>query len=408
MNDVIASGERKMKWVESHMPVVNKVLLRFKEERPFEGVPVACCLHLEAKTAFAAFVLHEAGAKVSICGSNPLTTQDDVAAALKNRGVKVNARYGQSSEDYFENLNKTLDISPALVIDDGGDLAYALHTHRRELLPDVKGLCEETTTGVVRLNAMEREGALCFPAIAVNDACCKYLFDNRYGTGQSTLDGIMRTTNLIIAGKTVVIAGYGWCGRGIAMRAKGMGANIIVTEVDPIKAIEAHMDGFRVMIMKDAAVRGDIFITATGCNNVITKDHFKLMKDGAILANAGHFDVEVDVAGLEEISKEKRIARTNITSYRLDDSWLHVLGEGRLVNLACADGHPAEIMDMSFALQLLSAEYLLLAHLEKRVYPVPEYIDKSVARMKLESESMSIDVLTPEQEDYLSSWRHGT
>lgn len=408
MDELLESGEKKIEWVASHMPVVSTILDRMRAQRPFKGEKISCCLHLEAKTAYMAYVLKEAGATVAICGSNPLTTQDDVAAALAARGVIVNARYGLSTEEYIENLNKTVDIFPSVVIDDGGDLACLIHTERRDVLGTVKGLCEETTTGVIRLKAMEHDGTLSFPAIAVNDACCKYLFDNRYGTGQSTLDGIMRTTNLIIAGKNVVVAGYGWCGKGIAMRAKGMGARVIVAEVDPIKALEAHMDGFGVMRMEDAAPIGDIFITATGCRDVITSCHFLLMKDGAILSNSGHFNVEVNVSELAALASESKISRNNIQSYKVGDSWLHVLGEGRLVNLACADGHPAEIMDMSFALQILSAEYLVTTTLKPKVYSVPVEIDNSVARIKLESESISIDSLTEKQVRYLNSWGDGT
>lgn len=407
-NDLVASGERKIRWAASHMPVVSALEKQFASKRPFEGASVSCCLHLEAKTAYMAYVLHKGGAQVALCGSNPLTTQDDVAYALHERGITVNARYGIDDEEYYRNLNKTLDIGPSVIIDDGGDLAHLVHTERDELLPSVRGLCEETTTGVIRLKAMEREGSLKFPAFAVNDAKCKYLFDNRYGTGQSTLDGIMRTTNLIIAGKVFVVAGYGWCGRGIAMRAKGLGANVVVTEVDPIKAIEAHMDGFRVMTMDEAAPIGDIFVTATGCNKVIRQRHFITMKDGAILANAGHFNVEVDVVGLEQLAEEQRFSRKDIMSYRIGDKWLHLLGEGRLVNLACADGHPAEIMDMSFALQLLCATHILGHDLEPRVYGVPHDIDERVARMRLSASSISIDELDEEQCAYLSSWRHGT
>jgi len=408
MKDMIVSGNRKIDWVEAHMPVVSSILERFREERPLDGIDVSCCLHLEAKTAFTAYVLKEGGANVAICGSNPLTTQDDVAAALAGRGVTVNARYGQPKDEYRDNINKALDIGPDVIIDDGGDLAYAVHTDRRELLGSIRGLCEETTTGVLRLKAMEADGTLQLPTIAVNDAQCKHLFDNRYGTGQSTLDGIMRTTNLIISGKNVVVAGYGWCGKGVAMRARGMGAKVIVTEVDPIKAIEAHMDGFQVMAMSDAAALGDIFITVTGCRDVITSEHFASMKDNAILSNSGHFDVEVNVVDLAEMADEVKESRDNIMSYNVGGKWLHVLGEGRLVNLACADGHPAEIMDMSFALQLLSSEYLVGNELSPAVYPVPREIDLKVAWLKLEAESIGIDTLTPDQESYLRSWGHGT
>ncbi|MHC1604947.1 MAG: adenosylhomocysteinase [Candidatus Methanofastidiosia archaeon] len=408
MNDIVESGNRKIDWVENNMPVVAIIRKRFKKEKPFNGFSVSCCLHLEAKTAFTAIVLKEGGADVAICGSNPLTTQDDVAKALKRRGVNVFARYGQSQEEYYENLNRTLDIRPEVIIDDGADLASLVHRERRELLDGICGLCEETTTGVIRLNAMEKDGTLSFPAVAVNNAKCKYLFDNRYGTGQSTLDGIMRTTNLVVAGKNFVVAGYGWCGKGIAMRARGMGAKVIVAEVNPIRAIEAHMDGFEVMKMEQACSIGDIFVTATGCKNVIVKRHFEKMKSGAILANAGHFNVEIDVSGLEEVANNKKESRRNITSYQIGNRWLHLLGEGRLVNLACADGHPVEIMDMSFSLQLLSAEFVTKNPLENKVYPVPEAIDRAVARMKLEADNIEIDTLDDSQKKYLNAWNQGT
>ena len=344
---------------------------------------------------------------MAVTGSNPLSTQDAVAAALAEEGLKVYAWHGASEEEYNEHLNQALDFGPHIIIDDGGDLVHMLHTSRTDLKDGVIGGCEETTTGVLRLRAREREGQLAFPMFSVNDAYCKYLFDNRYGTGQSVWDGIMRTTNLIVAGKNVVIAGYGWCGKGVAMKAKGLGANVIITEVDPVKALEAVMDGFRVMTMDEAASIGDIFITVTGCIKVIRKEHFKKMKDGVLLANAGHFDVEVWKPGLEELCVDKKPMRKNIMGYVMEDGRiLNLLAEGRLVNLASGDGHPAEIMDMSFALQALCARYVMEneGRLQNRVYQVPEEIDQRVARMKLASMGIQIDTLTPEQAEYLKTY----
>ncbi|MCL0100851.1 adenosylhomocysteinase [Peptococcaceae bacterium] len=402
-------GRLKIDWVKEHMPVLNAIRERFEREKPFSGVRVAICIHLEAKTAYLAEVMAAGGADVSISGSNPLSTQDDVAAALAVAGIKVHSWYKATDEEYREHLNKVLDNQPEIIIDDGGDLVELLHTERRELLENVKGGCEETTTGVIRLKALEKQGELKFPMIAVNDAMCKYLFDNRYGTGESVMSGIMRTTNLIVAGKTVVVMGYGWCGKGVAMRAKGLGARVIVTEIDSIKAIEAYMDGFVVMNSVKAARHGDIFITVTGCKNVITKQHYEVMKDGAIMCNAGHFDVEIDKSALNELAVNVRTVRKNIEEFSLSDGRkLYLLAEGRLVNLAAGDGHPAEIMDMSFALQALSAEYLLQNYsgLQNKVYYVPEEIDKKVADMKLKSMGIQIDELTAEQEQYLLSWQH--
>jgi len=401
------SGHRKIEWVKGYMPVLSAIEKEFIKEQPFSGKKIVMSIHLEAKTAYLGKVLKAGGAEVSITGSNPLSTQADVAAALVEDGLNVYAWYNATPEEYMQHLNAALNIQPDIVIDDGGDLVHLLHGERKELLPNIIGGCEETTTGVLRLRAREREGLLRFPMISVNDAYCKYLFDNRYGTGQSVWDGIMRTTNLIVAGKNVVVAGYGWCGKGVAMKAKGLGANVIVCEIDPIKAIEAYMDSFRVMSMDEAAPIGDIFVTVTGCTKVITGRHYKVMKNGALLANAGHFDVEVWKPDLEALCKEKKVMRNNIMGYVMEDGRvINLLADGRLVNLAAGDGHPAEIMDMSFALQALSAKYINdnKGKLENRVYDVPEEIDKRVAHMKLESMGINIDKLTCEQEEYLRGW----
>ena len=400
-------GQARINWVKGYMPLLNELEKEFERDKPFKGKKISLSIHLEAKTAYLALVLAKGGAEVAVTGSNPLSTQDPVAAALAEKGLSVYAWYGATEEEYFDHLNKTLDFAPNIIIDDGGDLVHLLHTTRKDLAKDVLGGCEETTTGVLRLRAREREGVLSFPMISVNDAYCKYLFDNRYGTGQSVWDGIMRTTNLIVAGKNIVVAGYGWCGKGVANKAKGLGANVIVTEVDPIKAIEAVMDGFRVMSMDQAASIGDIFITVTGCNKVIREEHFKKMKDGVLLANAGHFDVEVYKPDLEKLAVQRKEMRKNIEGFVMEDGRvLNLLAEGRLVNLASGDGHPAEIMDMSFALQALSAKYIVENHsqLENRVYEVPEEIDRRVANMKLEAMDINIDTLTKEQEDYLRGW----
>ena len=401
-------GRAKIEWVSRFMPVLNIIKREFERDRPFDGLRIACCLHLEMKTAFLALVLRDAGAKVSVAGSNPLTTQDDVAAALADDGVHVYAWRGETEEEYYANLERALSIQPDIIIDDGGDLGVMLHTKRKDLLGRVIGGAEETTSGVKRYKALEADGILSFPVIAVNDSKCKYLFDNRYGTGQSTIDGILRATNLLLAGRNIVIAGYGWVGRGLAMRISGMGGNVIVTEVDPIRALEARMDGFTVMPMSRAAEIGDIFITATGNINVIRREHFERMKDGVILANAGHFDVEISKRDLEEIAVEKAEPRPNITEYRLRDGRrIYLLCEGRLVNLAAADGHPADIMDLSFSLQALAARYIAEKHgeMKKRVYVLPEEIDRKVAAYKLESMGISIDRLTEEQLGYLKSWK---
>jgi adenosylhomocysteinase len=401
------TGHQKIDWVKEYMPVLSAIEKSFLAEKPFAGKKITVSIHLEAKTAYLAKVLKAGGAEVAVTGSNPLSTQDDIAAALVEDGLHVYAWYNATDWEYNMHLNAALDIEPDIVIDDGGDLVHLLHTTRTELLPNIIGGSEETTTGVLRLRAREREGLLKFPMLSVNDAYCKYLFDNRYGTGQSVWDGIMRTTNLIVAGKNVVVIGYGWCGKGVAMKAKGLSANVIVCEIDPIKAIEAYMDGFKVMPSLEAAKRGDFFVTVTGCEKVLTGAHFKNMKNGAVLANAGHFDVEIWKPELEELSKNKKVMRNNIMGYIMeDDRIINLLAEGRLVNLAAGDGHPAEIMDMSFALQALSAKYINDngSKLENKVYEVPEEIDKKVADMKLKGMGVEIDSLTPEQTEYLRGW----
>lgn len=402
------SGHLKIDWVKQHMPVLNRIRERFEREQPFKGLRVAISLHLEAKTAYLAKVIKAGGAEVVITGSNPLSTQDDICAALVEDGIQVFARYNPTPEEYKEHLIKTLETKPHLLIDDGGDLVSILHAERPDLLTNIRGGAEETTTGILRLKALAKAGELKFPMIAVNDALCKHLFDNRYGTGQSVWDAINHTTNLVVAGKTVVVAGYGWCGRGVAMRAKGLGAKVIVTEFDPVKAIEAYMDGFEVMEMKEAARLGDYFVTVTGNKDCIHKEHYEVMKDGAILANAGHFDVEINKVDLEEMATSKRVVRQNIEEYTLADGRkLYLLAEGRLVNLAAGNGHPAEIMDMTFALQAASLEYANKHYqeLEPKVIPVPEEIDQLVATYKLEALGITIDKLTQEQREYLESWK---
>lgn len=399
------SGRDKIDWVRSYMPILNAIEKEFREAKPFDGMKIAMSIHLEAKTAYLAEVLMAGGAKVQVTGCNPLSTQDDVAAALAEEGFVVNAHHGASDEQYREDLVRTLDFHPDLLIDDGGDLISLLHGACREYGDRLIGGCEETTTGIHRLLARERAGLLDYPMMDVNDADCKHLFDNRYGTGQSTLDGIMNATNLIIAGKTVVVAGYGWCGKGFAMRAKGMGAVVVVTEIDPIKALEATMDGFTVLPMREAAKIGDLFVTLTGCRDVLTREHFEVMKDGALLANSGHFDVEINKEDLAALATEIRERKPNIRGYRMADGrMLNLLADGRLVNLAAGNGHPAEIMDMSFGIQAKSLEYLAKTRgtLENKVYAVPAEIDKAVATIKLAAESVQIDVLTPEQTAYLN------
>ncbi|MBP2201036.1 adenosylhomocysteinase [Methanococcus voltae] len=403
-------GHMKMEWAKNHMPVLASIREEFKKTKPFEGVKLGMALHLEAKTAILAETLMEGGAKIIITGCNPLSTQDDVAAACVERGMEVYAWRGETNEEYYENLNKVLDAKPDVVIDDGADLIFLLHTKRTELLDSIMGGCEETTTGVIRLKAMAQEGALKFPVINVNDADTKHLFDNRYGTGQSALDGILRTTNLLMAGKTVVVAGYGWCGRGVAMRADGHGANVIVTEVDPIRALEARMDGYQVMPMCEACKLGDVFVTTTGCKDILRTEHFLLMKDGAVLSNAGHFDNEIDKNNLNDLASEVTVVRNNIEEYNINNKRIYLLGEGRLVNLACADGHPCEVMDMSFANQALGAKNIVENHknMENSVYEIPYEQDAKIALLKLKSMGSEIDELTPEQKKYLNDWKEGT
>ena len=401
------SGEKKIEWARRNMPLLGLIGGEFKRTKPFAGLKITLSVHMEAKTACLCRMLADAGAEMHVTGCNPLSTQDDVAAALASRGMDVHAWHGATAEEYEAHLAAALSCGPHIIIDDGGDLVNLIHTKLRELIPGVIGGCEETTTGVIRLRSMQRDGELMFPMITVNNARCKYLFDNRYGTGQSAWDGVIRTTNLVVSGKRVVVAGYGWCGRGIAMRAKGYGARVIVCEVDPVKALEAMMDGFEVMPMEEAARVGDMFITSTGCRDVITEKHFPLLKDGAVLCNAGHFNVEVDVAWLDSHAVKKEEQKPNIMGYTLENGrTVYVLAEGRLVNLASGDGHPVEIMDMSFAIQALSAKYLADNRdtVEPGVIPVPEEVDLFVARKKLEACGLSIDELTAEQKKYLDSW----
>ena len=398
------SGELKINWVERNMPVLRALGEDFRKTKPFAGLKIALSVHLEAKTAYLCRVLEMGGAEMYVTGSNPLSTQDDVAAALAAGGMQVFALYGCTMEEYEECLCSVLEIGPNIIIDDGGDLVHLMHTKYADLIPQVIGGCEETTSGIHRLMIMAREGTLRFPMVMVNEADCKHMFDNRYGTGQSVWDGIMRTTNLVVAGKYVVVSGYGWCGKGVSLRAKGLGAKVIVTETDPIRALEAVMDGYEVMPMSEAAKIGDIFCTVTGCSGVITSEHFQLLKDGAILSNAGHFDVEVDMAALEKLAVRKYEARHNIQGYVLPNGkTVFTIAEGRLVNLAAADGHPAEIMDMSFAVQALSAEYLARnrGKLSERLISFPRELDEAVAARKLRSMGVSIDSLSSEQKEYL-------
>ncbi len=398
------SGAHKIEWVKRNMPLLRSLEREFSAAKPFEGIKIALSVHLEAKTAYLCRVLAAGGAQMYVTGSNPLSTQDDVAAALAQDGLEVFAWHGCTEDEYREHLSHVLQHHCNIIIDDGGDLVHLLHTDYQDQLPYVIGGCEETTTGILRLRAMDRRKELKFPMVLVNDADCKHLFDNRYGTGQSVWDGINRTTNLIVAGKIVVVAGYGWCGKGVSMRAKGLGARVIVTEVDPIKAIEAIMDGFDVMPMNEAAPLGDLFITVTGCEKVIGAEAFRRMKNGAILCNAGHFDVEIDMKALNAMAEEKAEQRANIMGYRIGkDRWVYVLGEGRLVNLACGDGHPAEIMDMSFAIQALSARYLVEhgGELTEKLISVPEEVDRDVAMRCVHFLGKEIDRLTPEQKRYL-------
>ena len=405
-------GRRRIDWAEREMPVLRQIRERFANERPLQGMRIAACLHVTTETAKLMHTLHDGGAEVVLTASNPLSTQDDVAAALVTHyEIPVFAIKGEDNVTYYKHINAALDFAPHITMDDGADLVSTLHKDRREMLENVVGGTEETTTGVIRLRAMAADGALEFPVIAVNDAMTKHFFDNRYGTGQSTIDGIVRATNVLLAGKNFVVAGYGWCGRGLAMRARGMGANVIVTEVDPLPALEALMDGFRVMPMVDAASIGDIFVTLTGDINVVDKHHFEAMKDGAIVANSGHFNVELNIPALEEMAQEKKLVRPFVEQYVLqDERRINILGEGRLINLASAEGHPASVMDMSFANQALSLEHMVknAESMDRRVYSVPEEIDRDIARLKLEAMAVKIDTLTQEQVAYLNSWEEGT
>ena len=406
------AGKRRVEWAFQSMPVLQTIRKQFIKTQPLAGIRISACLHVTTETANLMMTLRDGGAAPVLCASNPLSTQDNVAATLvRDYNIPVFAIKGESNEVYYSHISAAADHRPHITMDDGCDLVTTLHTSRRDLLEGVLGGTEETTTGVIRLRAMAKEEVLRYPVIAVNDALTKHLFDNRYGTGQSTVDGIIRATNILMAGLNVVVAGYGWCGRGVAMRARGMGANVIITEVDPIKGIEALMDGFRVMSMLEAAEIGDLFVTLTGNKNVITREHFERMKSGAILCNSGHFNVEIDLDTLERIASSRRTVREFVEEFALRDGRrVNVLAEGRLINLAAAEGHPASVMDMSFANQSLAVEHLVKHHgsLEKRVYPVPEELDKKIARMKLESMGVKIDRLTPEQEQYLASWSEGT
>jgi len=405
-------GRRRIDWASREMPVLATIEERFRKERPFEGIRMSACMHVTTETANLMRTLQAGGADLVLTASNPLSTQDDVAAALVSQyEIPVFAIKGEDDRTYYENLRAAIEHKPHITMDDGADLVSTLHREYRELLPNIIGGTEETTTGVIRLRAMAADHALEFPIIAVNDAMTKHFFDNRYGTGQSTIDGIIRATNILLAGKTFVVAGYGWCGRGLANRARGMGANVIVTEVDPLVALEAVMDGFRVMPMSEAAPIGDIFVTLTGDLNVIDRHHFEVMKDGALVANSGHFNVEINIPALEEMAVAKRLVRPFVEAYELADGRvIHLLGEGRLINLAAAEGHPASVMDMSFANQALCAEYLVKnrANFEKKVYDVPEEIDREIARLKLASMNVQIDTLTEAQVKYLNSWQEGT
>jgi len=405
-------GKLRIEWAEKHMPVLRLIKERFEKEKPLKGLRIGCCLHVTTETANLMRTLKAGGAEVKLCASNPLSTQDDVAAALvKEYDIEVFAVNGESNELYYKHLNSLLDSKPQITMDDGADLVSTIHSKRTECLEGIIAGTEETTTGVIRFKAMEKDKALKYPIIAVNDATTKFMFDNRYGTGQSTLDGLIRATNILIAGKNVVVVGYGWCGRGFALKAKGMGANVIVTEVDHLKGLEARMDGFRVMQMNDACKIADIIVTLTGDINVVDKHHFELMKPECIVANSGHFNVEINIKELEKMKKSKRHVRDFVEEYTLaDGKRIYLLGEGRLINLAAAEGHPADVMDMSFANQALSAEYIvkIKGKLEAKVYVVPEDIDKEIARLKLNAMGIKIDTLTEEQKKYLASWEMGT
>ena len=405
-------GKRRIEWANQSMPVLQSIRKEFIKNQPLKGMRISACLHVTTETANLAITLRDGGADVVLCGSNPLSTQDDVAASLvRDYNIAVHAIKGEDNDTYYKHILSALDHKPHITMDDGADLVSTALTKRKEVIEGIIAGTEETTTGVIRLRAMAKDGALRYPIIAVNDALTKHMFDNRYGTGQSTLDGVIRCTNALIAGSKFVVAGYGWCGRGLASRAKGMGADVIVTEIDPTKAIEAVMDGFRVMSMGEAAKIGDIFVTVTGNKNVIAREHFENMKNGAVIANSGHFNVEIDIPTLEKMASSKRQTREFVDEYAMKDGRkLYLLGEGRLINLAAAEGHPASVMDMSFANQALSCEYLVKNHktLEHKVYAVPEELDKKIARLKLESMGIEIDRLTPEQEEYLASWSEGT
>ncbi len=403
------AGRLKIEWAETHMPVLMEIREDFAKAKPLEGLRIGFALHVTKETAVLVETLIAGGAEVAITGCNPLSTQDDIAAALADKGVEVHAWRGESKEEYYGNINKVLDTRPQITVDDGGDLVFTIHREREELIPDIRGGCEETTTGIIRLKAMERDEVLRYPVMDVNNAQTKHFFDNRYGTGQSTLDGILRSTSILIAGKTFVVAGYGWCGRGIASKAEGLGANVIVTEVSPVKALEAVMDGFRVMPMEEAARVGDIFVTATGDVEVLNATHFELMKNNTILANSGHFNVEINIPALEEMTVEKRNIRENVEQYRLrNGKSLYLLAEGRLVNLAAAEGHPSEVMDMSFANQALAVKYLAENELEPKVHKIPEEIDQRIATLKLKTMDVRIDQLSERQIEYLENWEEGT
>jgi adenosylhomocysteinase len=411
-NELLDRGVKRIEWAKAHMPVLGRIRERMVKEKSFDGLKVGMALHTEAKTAVLALAIQEAGAEVRLTSCNPLSTDDSVAKALNEEyGLKCYAKKGQNTKEYYDSLNKVIDIGPDYVIDDGADLIFLLHTKRKDKLPKIKGANEETTTGIMRLRAMAHDGALKFPVMSVNDAYMKYLFDNRYGTGQSTFDGLMASTNLLVAGKNFVVAGYGWCGRGIAMRAKGMGADVTVTEVDPVRAIEARMDGFAVKPMTDAAKTADFIVTATGCKDVVTAEDLQVMKDGCVLANSGHFDNEISKPALERMSKRHKKVRDSVEEYELKNGRrVYLLAEGRLVNLAAGQGHPVEIMDMSFAIQALCLEYLDFSSqsLEPYVYDVPDHLDELVARLKLETMGIKIDRLSKEQQAYIRSWKEGT
>jgi adenosylhomocysteinase len=404
-----SEGKKRIEWASREMPVIGLIRDRFAREKPLKGVRISACLHITSETANLALALKKGGADIMLCASNPLSTQDDVAAALVDYGIPVNAIRGEGEKTYYKHINTVLDTKPHLTVDDGADLVTTLHTRRAELITNLIGGTEETTTGVIRLRSLEKAKKLKYPIIAVNDAKTKYLFDNRYGTGQSTIDGITRATNILWAGKVVVVCGYGWCGHGIALRAKGLGSQVVITEVEPVRALEAVMDSYQVMPLIDAAKVGDIFITTTGDKNVIDQTHLQAMKDGAILANSGHFNVEINIPALESLARSQRRIRPLVDEYTLKDGRrLYLLAEGRLVNLAAAEGHPASVMDMSFANQALCLEYMVKNKLEIKVHPVPEEIDKEVARLKLDAMGINIDRLTPEQKKYMSSWEEGT